>query len=338
MTIRELAELAGVSPATISIVLNGKKGVSDRTRKNILELIEKHHYVHTRAKSFQYSEGDTVLFLKFRKHGMLVEENQGFISTIMDAVEESCRARDCRLSIVQVDSFEREKLEQIDFSLYLGVIVLGTELESEEFGLLNCIKIPYVVVDNSMRNWRCNAVGINNFENVHLALKYYKELGCQEIAYFFSSIQIENFHERHEAFMRYAKELDIKFRKENEFALKPTLMGAYEDMEKILDKNPDLPECVFADNDTIAIGAMKSLRKRGYHIPADISVIGFDDIPFAAINTPSLTTVRVQKELIGRRAVDLLFLSMEDPLVSGVKIQVTGDLILRSSVKKDNGC
>lgn len=335
MTVRELAELAGVSPATISIVLNGKKGVSEQTRRNILELVERYNYVHTRTKPVQSNEGDTVLFLKFRKHGMLVEENQGFISTIMDAVEENCRARNCRLSIVQVDIFEREELEKIDFTLYLGVIVLGTELVREEFELLQVIHIPYVVVDNNMKNWRCNSVGINNEENVYLALKCCKEQGYKEIAYFSSEIQIENFKERRDAFMRYTKELNLKFRKDNEYPLTPTLMGAYESMERILGRDPELPECAFADNDTIAIGAMKSLRKRGYEIPGDISIVGFDDIPFAAINTPSLTTVRVQKELIGRRAVDLLFASIEDSTINSVKIQITGDLILRSSAKKD---
>ena len=74
MTVRELAQLAGVSPATVSIVLNGKKGVSDKTRKSVLELAEKYEYVHTRTKSIQNDDKNIVLFLKFRKHGMLVEE------------------------------------------------------------------------------------------------------------------------------------------------------------------------------------------------------------------------------------------------------------------------
>lgn len=334
MTVRELAEMAGVSPATISIVLNGKKGVSEPTRKHILELAEKYNYVRTRTKTIQ-NEGDTILFLKFRKHGMLVEENQGFISTIMDAIEERCRAMNCRLSIVQVDTFQQEELEKIDWDSYVGVIVLGTELSREEFGILSAIHIPYVVIDNSMKNWRCNAVGINNDENVYLALKCCKEHGYKDIGYFSSAIKIENFKERHDAFMRYTKELGLKFKKDNEYVLTPTLMGAYESMERILERDPELPECVFADNDTIAIGAMKSLKKRGYEIPGDISIVGFDDIPFAAVNTPSLTTVRVQKELIGRRAVDLLFAAVADYTINSVKAQVTGELISRSSIKNN---
>lgn len=334
MTVRELAELAGVSPATISIVLNGKKGVSEQTRKHVLDLAEKHNYTHTRAKISQTGLRGAVLFLKFRKHGMLVEENQGFVNSIMGAVEESCREKNCRLSIVQVDVFAREEMEKIDFSLYLGVIVLGTELPREEFELLNAIHIPYVVVDNNMKNWRCNVVGINNSENVYMALKCLKDYGYQEVAYFSSAIKIENFREREEAFLRSARELDLKFRRENEFLLTPTLVGAYESMEKYLENKTELPECAFADNDTIAIGAMKSLRKHGYRIPDDIAIIGFDDIPFAAVNSPSLSTVRVQKELIGQRAVDLLFAAIESPAIRSVKAEVTGELFVRSSTRK----
>lgn len=106
---------------------------------------------------------------------MLVEENQGFISAVMDSVEERCRARNYRLSIIQVDIFEKEELEKIDFDLYVGVIVLGTEIVENKFNILRSIPIPYVVVDNNMRNWPCNCVGINNDENVYLALRYFKE-------------------------------------------------------------------------------------------------------------------------------------------------------------------
>lgn len=332
MTVRELAQLAGVSPATVSIVLNGKKGVSDKTRKSVLELAEKYEYVHTRTKSIQNDDKNIVLFLKFRKHGMLVEENQGFISAVMDSVEERCRARNYRLSIIQVDIFEKEELEKIDFDLYVGVIVLGTEIVENKFNILKSIPIPYVVVDNNMRNWPCNCVGINNDENVYLALQYFKEHGYKEIAYFSSNDQIENFRERKKAFMEYSKEFGLEVRRE--FPLTPTLVGAYNDMEHFMEHKVKIPECIFSDNDTIAIGAIKCLRKKGYKIPDDVSVIGFDDIPFAAINFPSLSTIRVPKELIGKKAVDLLFDSIEDSAVRNVKIQIVGSLVIRSSVKK----
>lgn len=332
MTIRELAEKAGVSPATVSIVLNGKKGVGAATRERILKMAEAYDYKPPR---FNENQSTTVLFLKFRKHGLLVEENQGFVSSIMDAIEERCRSKQYTLSIVLVDHCREETLSAIDFSQYCGAIVLATEINREDFGLLDKIPIPYVAIDNSMKNFPCNAVGINNWENVYLALKCCADHGMKRIAHFKSSIQIENFIERQEAFDGACRELGLEFSKDQEYELYPTLLGAYENMNRLLKEGSRLPECAFADNDSIAIGAIKALKKHGYKVPEDISVIGFDDIPFSAVNSPSLSTVRVQRDAIGIMAVDLLFTVIANPAIYNMKMQVTGDLILRSSMKTE---
>ena len=89
MTVRELAKQIGVSPATISIVLNGKKGVSEDTRKKVLDAVKACQYTPPARKP---KSGKNVLLVKYYKSGMLVEENQGFISMIIDSIEEQLRA------------------------------------------------------------------------------------------------------------------------------------------------------------------------------------------------------------------------------------------------------
>ena len=84
MTVRELAKQIGVSPATISIVLNGKKGVSEDTRKKVLDAVKACQYTPPARKP---KSGKNVLLVKYYKSGMLVEENQGFISMIIDSIE-----------------------------------------------------------------------------------------------------------------------------------------------------------------------------------------------------------------------------------------------------------
>ena len=334
MTIRELAALAGVSPATVSFVFNGKKGVSESTRNRILELARENGYDgfnRTAAKS------DEIVFVKYRKHGMLVEENQGFISTIMDAIEETCRNQKHKFSVVQISGSFEESIKQINFSDYCGAIILTTEAEHSDFSCLSSITIPYVTVDSPTDNIACNTVNSNNFENVYLALKCCKDHGFNEIGHLQSSVETLNFSERREAFLKYTKELNMKFSSKNEFKLKPTLMGAYQDMKNYLAQDISFPACFFSDNDTIAIGAIKALKSAGYHIPADISFIGIDDIPFAAINSPSLSTIRVPKELIGKAAVHLLFNSIGSSNVQCTKIYITGQLIIRSTMREYTG-
>lgn len=330
MTIRELAKLAGVSPATVSIVLNGRKGVGQETRDRILAIAQEHSY----ELPHKGEAPKRVIFVKHRKHGMLVEENQGFISAIMDEVESQCAELGHSLSIVQSYDNLEEVLKNIDYAAYCGVIVLATEIDPSAFHQLDLIPIPYVVVDNSMRNFPCSSVGISNSENVRFAMEHCAGLGHYDIAHFRSSIPICNFVERNEAFRRSARELGIRFDKKNEFYLEPTLMGAYEDMKKYLKANMKLPRCAFADNDTIAIGAMKALKECGYWVPDDISVIGFDDITFAAIHTPALTTVRVEKKKLGKLAVWLLFELIDKDKDLNAKISITGQVIERTSMRR----
>jgi LacI family transcriptional regulator len=100
--------------------------------------------------------------------------------------------------------------------------------------------------------------------------------------------------------------------------------------ERLTDKKP-LPSCAFADNDSIAIGAIKALLEAGLRVPEDISVIGFDDIHFSAISYPPLTTMKIPKELIGTLAVRQLCDMIELAPYKDVKLKVGGELVLRRS-------
>ena len=147
-------------------------------------------------------------------------------------------------------------------------------------------------------------------------------------------MSIQNFDERALSFIDSCKKLNLNFRPEFEFLLTPTLLGAYHDMKTYLDSGAKLPGCIFADNDTIAIGAMKALIEFDYKIPNDISIIGFDDVQFAAINSPSLTTMCVPKKSIGSLALRQLHNAIEDDLYTNVKVRVGGNIIVRDSTRK----
>jgi len=334
VTVKELAKIAGVSPATISIVLNEKKGVSDETREQVLDILKKYNY--TNSKRARTSRN--ICFLKYKKHGMLVEQNEGFISTILDAVEAECRLKGYNLSMTVSDHSFEETIRSIDFSIYDGFIILGTELEEEQYHCLDYIKKPYIVIDNAIRNHPCNSIAINNDETVRCALCHLAELGHKSIAYFHSNVSIANFEERDLAFTRYCKEFGFDTNPDYVFDTPPTLVGAYDSIKSCLANTKiSLPTCAFADNDSIAIGAMKALKEFGYQVPQDISVIGFDDIHFSAISSPPLTTMRIPKALIGTIAVRQICDMIEYTPYSDVKLQIGGEFILRSSTAKNVG-
>ena len=100
-----------------------------------------------------------------------------------------------------------------------------------------------------------------------------------------------------------------------------------------MERNPQLPTAYFADNDIIALGAMKALKEAGCRIPEDISIIGFDDLPFCEISSPPLSTIRVFKQEMGQMAVKRLLdkIKSQSKIVS--KIQIGTEYIERESVK-----
>ena len=112
------------------------------------------------------------------------------------------------------------------------------------------------------------------------------------------------------------------------------MIGAYNDMLEQLGDLSTLPDCFFADNDTLALGAIKALKEKGVKIPKDISIIGFDDIPYSAVSSPALTTVHVQRKQIGKLAVEQLLKIKKDKKNKPVKTLITGSLIIRDSVAK----
>lgn len=326
MNIRELAKLANVSPATVSLVLNNKPGVGEATRVRVLKLAQDNNY-----KPLTPPEPKHILFLKYIKHGMIVEENAGFISTVMDSIENDCRMQGYSLNIIVSENSLEATLNNINYNTYQGIIFLGTELDDSAYPLLDQIPIPYVVVDNVMSHYKCTSVSIDNHEIVYGALSHLRDLGHKDIAYFKSNIPIQNFKERADAFYKYTERMGFSFKKEHEFLVTPTLLGALDSTTEYLEYTRTLPSCAFADNDTIAIGAIKALKKAGFKVPDDISVIGFDDIPFAAINSPTLSTMSVPKKMMGSLALQHLHLMIEAETPDTHKTRVSGTLVPRHS-------
>lgn len=330
MTIRELSKLLGVSPSAISIVLNGKKGVSEETREMILKAMKEHNY-HPAAKKTSIDR--TVILIKYYKSGYFVEENQGFISMIIDSIEGELRKKKIGMHMTIIKKNLEQGLDEIEYDKYMGAIVIGTELFGEEYELLRKISIPFVVVDNTVPNYNYSSVCMNNMENVYIAMKCLKDFGHQKIGYIGSKLDTENFRERRLGFEWSIQQLGMEVDSENEYSVTPTMVGAHDDFVQILEKKRIEKATFFAENDTIALGVIKALKEKKYKIPEQISIIGFDDIAYSSISSPALTTIHVQRKHIGKQAVFQLLNQVESTKVLPIKSKITGELRWRDSVK-----
>jgi len=334
-TIRDIAENAGVSPATVSLVLNGKGDISGETRARVLESVSKLNYVPRAAKTSAGSgANETIRFLKIAKHGETVNRDHSiFISDYIDGMSSEAIRRNYTLEVV---SFEGQPISAVAESLagasIRGVIALGTELTAADIHMIQGLGLPTVFIDTFYEVVDANFVDMNNEDAVFKVLSRFKQLGLSRIGFVASHTQTTNFRLRRDAFFKNMQRLDLQVRENDILSVESTYEGAHRDTCAMLHSGLDLAEGYFCTNDIIAYGFIRALKAKNIRIPDDVSVIGFDNLPQSATLEPGLTTVEVSKRKIGNLAVtildDLINTSESQP---PVKILVGADIVSRAS-------
>jgi len=334
-TVKDVAKLAGVSATTVSLVMNGKSGISQVTRTRVMQAAKTLKYSQRSARTAKGDSLGTLRFLKIAKHGHTVNRDHNtFISDYIDGMSREASASGYKLEIV---NFEGEPAEAIVSSLagtsVDGLIVLGTELTEQDIKLLQTLPTPLVVIDSFFDVLECNFVNMNNKDAVYKIIAYFVECGFRNIGFIASNVQTVNFQLRKEAFVEGMKAFGLNFSTRDIVTVDSTYDGAYQDMLSKLNNGLVVPECYFCTNDIITYGCIKALREFNVRIPQEISVIGFDNLPMSATMEPPLTTIDVSKTKIGYLAIRLLDeLINADDKQPAVKILVGANLMVRDSV------
>jgi LacI family transcriptional regulator len=337
-TIRDIAEAAGVSPATVSLVLNGKGGISEETREKVLAAVNRLNYVPRAVKQISEATRDKIRFLKIAKHGHTVNRDHSvFISDYIDGLSAEATRKGYTLEVV---SFEGASMNSIAETLVgasiSGVVALGTELSDSDIRVIQSAGLPTVFIDTFFDVVDANFVDMNNEDAVFKVLSQFRQQGFERIGFVASHVDTHNFRMRRDAFFKNMVRLGLKAREKDVLSVESTHDGAYADTRDLLAGGIELAECYFCTNDVIAFGFIRALKEFGVSVPSDVSVIGFDNLPQSATIDPALTTVEVSKRKIGYFAVtvldDLIRASERQPFV---KIQVGAELVLRQSHSKE---
>lgn len=333
LTIRDIATQAGVSAATVSLVLNGKGEITSETRTRVLEAVARLDYT-PRVSRAAADDVETLRFLKIAKHGHTVNRDHSvFISDYIDGMSSEASKRKYKLEVV---SFDGQPISQIAETLagapVSGVIALGTELSEQDIRLLQVGGLPTVFIDTYYEVVDANFVDMNNEDAVHKVLSRFTDLGFERIGFIASYVETTNFKLRRDAFFKNMMRLGMKVRDDDVISIESTYDGAYSDMVERLKSGIDLAPCYFCTNDVIAYGVIRAFREFNIRIPQDVAIIGFDNLPQSATMEPSLTTIEVSKRKIGNLAVTVL----DDIIKSSdrqppVKVLVGAELIVRSS-------
>lgn len=333
ITAKELAARLGLSATAISMALNNKPGVSSETRAYVLREAEKYGYDFSKLSMKKNCSGDIYCII-YRAHNAILNYTPIF-SELTDGIEQECRQNGYHLKISQL--YEKtddinKYIEDLRISDCVGIILLGTEITAGICQNFLSLSVPVVLLDSYFPTVNCSSVLINNVQGAYLATNYLIERCQNQPGHLCSSYRIENFIERTVGFTKSVKEHGMSLGKSISHELSPSIEGALADMLEIIDRDDYLAKCYFADNDLIAIGAIKALKLRGYKVPEDIAIIGFDNIPESRIVDPALTTIDIPRKFMGQTAVHQLIKQLTYPVPHTVKIEMSTTLVKRFSV------
>lgn len=327
ITLKQISEMTGYSQATVSNVLNQKKEANEETVKRILSAAKELGY--TTSKKM-----DRIILVMYRKTGQVLMETP-LILSLIDGVEKEGQKNHIETliyNIYMMDDDYKTKLTSLLNEKKCGIILLATELDWEDIKPFESLEVPLVVVDAWFSEGNFTTVIMDNRSSFEKAVSYLIKKGHKKIGFIGSAISIRNFQERERGFRDAMAQNGLEIEEKYCIKLHPTLNGAQETMKEYLRGKPELPSAYVAINDIIALGAMKALKDQGYKIPRDVSILGFDNMPFGEISSPSLTTFNVLKEEIGQVATRLLISQNNERSRVPVKVEVLTELIERDSV------
>ena len=333
---KELAEILNMSPAAVSIALNNKPGVSTSTRKKVLEAADKYGYDFSRLNKKGNVRGPIYLVI-YKKHGAIVDKTD-FFNELFDGIEKSCKQEGYKLVISTIYENEEKvdkQIEDIQYSDCSGLIVLGTEMNIEDIRKFQKLPLPFVLLDSYFEEINCDCVIINNVQGAYQAATHLIKVTGIQPGYLRSSYTIGNFLERNSGFFKAVRANGMASGSSIVHYLTPSLIGAYNDMKEIIANKEKLARAYFADNDLIAIGAMKAFKEAGYRIPEDIAIVGFDNIPSSIVMEPALSTINVPRAYIGEVVIKRIVELINNPKSLPQKIQINTTLLPRKSSDPD---
>jgi LacI family transcriptional regulator len=327
ITIIDVAADAGVSYGTVSRVINNDVHVKQETRERVQEAMQRLGFVANRqARSLAGGKSNAI--------GVLVPDlGTGYIGEIIRGIDAELSLADLDLILYtthRTASKESNYVANLARGMVDGLLLVLPRSPADYIGTLTNRNFPFVLIDHQGTGRDCPAVGATNWQGAYNATEYLIKMGHHRIGFITGSMDLGCAGDRLDGYRSALRTHHIpeapELIYEGTFFQPDGYAGAF----ALLDL-PAPPTAIFASNDVMAMGAMDAVRSRGLRVPADISIIGFDDIPQASLVRPALTTISQPLEKMGRVATQMLLglLAQPDPAVQ--RIELPTELIVRDS-------
>lgn len=326
-TIRDVAREAGVSVATVSRVLNEEHVVSPKTVSRVREAMHRLHYTpnmlgtHLRRKST-----NDILVL-------IPNTSNQIYNRILRGIQTEAQQRGYNVMVCPTGAdraMEERYLTLLKTKLADGAIFLSSTLSAQEMNRL-ARSFPVVQCCERIPGSATSFVSVRNEEAGYDAVSALIAKGHRKIAFLGSSQGVLSSEEREQGYRRALSGHGIPLCEAYLVRDTYSYNSGMRSAEKLL-ALPDRPTAIFAVADTVALGALRFLLSHGVRIPEDIAVIGFDDISFSAVYTPSLSTVSQPQLALGEHAMQLLAEKLQNPQVPDRTVLLPHRLLLRETV------
>lgn len=327
VTMRDVARHAGVSIATVSHVINDTRPVSDELRERVQESMEYLGYQpNTIARALRSKHSNTI--------GLIVPDGRNpFFAEVAQGIEEVSLEHEYSLILCDSGNDLGKVLvhtKNLSAKRVDGIIFTTSGDDFEDIISLIEENIAILVIDLDAPGFSADAVLFDNFEGGRLATQHLLALGHRRIACITGPSRQSLRREREQGYSSALADAGIpkdeSLVKEGDFQ---PASGYYHALD-LLD-SPDPPSAIFACNDLMAMGALRAAREVGLDVPAQLSIIGFDDIYLSAFTTPTLSTIRLPKHEMGRQAAHMLLQRIQDHARPVEKRVVDLELVVRGS-------
>lgn len=342
-TLIDVATAVGVAPMTVSRVINGNGYVSEETREKVLAAAKKMNYRRNGlARNLKRNRTETV--------GLVIGDiSNPYATELANQIRETLAARNYNLFICISEHSAKEDVAAFRSLVDHNVdgIIVATRSNNEGDKYLKGIAdtgVPLVMIGRDFKHKSIDYITADNLSGGFEATQHLVDLGHKRIAFLGATIANRTNLKRLQGYLKALTAHGIKIDERlitgrrdanGDIPGYSTEQVGYEGMKRLLSL-PNRPTAVFARNDFTAIGAMTAIKEAGLSIPADIAIVGFDDIPLARHTSPPLSTVRQPMRLQGQLAAEMLLERMGAKEAPARKEQVLdSELIIReSSVSK----
>ncbi|KPJ87632.1 MAG: hypothetical protein AMS17_08010 [Spirochaetes bacterium DG_61] len=330
-TISDVAKKAGVSEATVSRVLNNTAIVNKETRKRVLNAINELNYTPSfLAKGMRRKKTNTF--------GIVIPDFRNlYYSELLKAIEDEARVHEY-IAIICTGEMNAER-ERAYIDYLLGRQVEGLMLccyvnimENKSFIQKVAQRVPIIVMDQPSGNLPVSAAYADGYKGFKVLLSYLIKKGHRDIGMIRSLHRYPCSESRFIGYVDTLKEngisVDPNLIEESEF----TAASGYDAAKKLLAKSK--PTAIVGVNDLIASGALKYVREKGFSVPDDIAIAGFDNIALSSLVSPQLTTMNISVEEIAYEAINQLIKKIRNPRARNRDIVIETELIIRQSTEK----